>query len=547
MKLFYFSVALLFSFITVSFSQTIPVSILKSDIFKDDVGKSTIVLAEKTNDNNFLIVRSYNNNSISLNDGFFIEKYNSDLKLVKDFNFQLSHLNSQKYNLAVSVFTMENNIIIVNTYFDLNRKAYVCEANIIAADFKTSVKELLSFTKEEIKPFGTFSLNDKFYIRANRIWTNDNLGTINSETATSTSESMTNSDIVLVVNKTKTAFAVAIDFSNQKAEDLKLYLFDNKLNKKQEIVFSKDLKDKKSIIQNVQVSDDGKKIYVLTKSYLDELKDKKTGGKYIFELSQITATSEKTQQINPNEHFIGNLKTYFQNDKIICLGFYSDLTDYKYTGISYFDLDATSLNINQAKYNPFSNQFISDKYGDKKPKALENIVFKDIFFNLNGDMTLNAEEEYITITQNAGVNGMGGGGSTVYHFNDIISLQLNSTGELLWARNINKDQSSYIDENTFFISYTSMIKANKTYFFINTTDKIKKLKNDRIEFGQASKNKSNLNIIRLDENGDFDFQEILDDEENEVPFMVSKGALIDNSVYFLGRKGKNKQLLKVTL
>jgi hypothetical protein len=32
-----------------------------------------------------------------------------------------------------------------------------------------------------------------------------------------------------------------------------------------------------------------------------------------------------------------------------------------------------------------------------------------------------------------------------------------------------------------------------------------------------------------------------------VPFMVSKGAVIDNTVYFLGRKGKDKQLLKVTL
>ena len=29
--------------------------------------------------------------------------------------------------------------------------------------------------------------------------------------------------------------------------------------------------------------------------------------------------------------------------------------------------------------------------------------------------------------------------------------------------------------------------------------------------------------------------------------MVSKGAVIDNTVYFLGRKGKDKQLLKITL
>lgn len=160
---------------------------------------------------------------------------------------------------------------------------------------------------------------------------------------------------------------------------------------------------------------------------------------------------------------------------------------------------------------------------------------------------MNAEEAYISISQSAGVNGMSGGGQTYYNFNDIISLELNPEGELIWARNINKDQSTAIDENAFFISYTSTILNDKTYFFINAKDKIKKLKDDRIEFGQTNKNKSNLNLIRLDSNGNFDYQEILDDEENTVPFMVAKGIVIENSLYFLGRKGKDKQLLKITL
>ena len=43
------------------------------------------------------------------------------------------------------------------------------------------------------------------------------------------------------------------------------------------------------------------------------------------------------------------------------------------------------------------------------------------------------------------------------------------------------------------------------------------------------------------------FKEIVNKEDTEVPFMVSKGLVIDNSVIFLGQKGKNKQLLKVTL
>ena len=51
----------------------------------------------------------------------------------------------------------------------------------------------------------------------------------------------------------------------------------------------------------------------------------------------------------------------------------------------------------------------------------------------------------------------------------------------------------------------------------------------------------------MNEEGDFLYKQILSDEENDVPFMVSKGVVIDNSIVFLGRKGKKKQLLKVTL
>ncbi len=532
------------------YAQTIPFSIQKSDVFKDETVKSSIVIADKYNENDLLIVRSYNNNGLSLNEGFIIELYNSNLKRIKEFNFDSKHPNSEKYNIVIGAFTFQNNIIIVETFFDLNRKAYICEANIISTDFKISKKELFSFSKEDIKDFGTFSLQDKFYSKTNSIWTNDNSGNISSELETGLTDktdNFTNSDITLVVNKTKSAFAIAVDFKGQKTEDLKLYVFDNKLNKKFETVFTKDAKDKKYIFESIQISDDGKNLFVVAKSYPNGLNNKKKGGNYVFELTKISAISQKTQEINPNDHFIGSLSTFLQNDTLICLGFYSDSGDFKYTGLSYFSLNSETLAVTNAKYNPFSQQFLKDKYGEKKPKALNNIAFRNVFFNPDGTLVLNAEETYISVSQSAGMNGMSGGGQTYYNFNDIISLKLNSEGNLTWARNINKDQSTAIDENAFFISYTSTILNDKTYFFINTKDKIKKLENDRIEFGQTSKNKSNLNLIQLDSNGNFDYHEILDDQQNEVPFMVSKGIIIDNSVYFLGRRGNNKQLLKVTL
>ena len=134
---------------------------------------------------------------------------------------------------------------------------------------------------------------------------------------------------------------------------------------------------------------------------------------------------------------------------------------------------------------------------------------------------------------------------TIYHYDDIVSAKINSAGDIVWARNINKRQATSGDES--YISYTSTVKGDDTFFFINTGEKVKKLSKDRIQFGQTSTKKSNFNVIKITPNGDFDYQELLDDKDNEVPFMVSNGAISGNSVYFVGRKGKKKQILKVTL
>ena len=134
---------------------------------------------------------------------------------------------------------------------------------------------------------------------------------------------------------------------------------------------------------------------------------------------------------------------------------------------------------------------------------------------------------------------------TIYHYDDIVSAKINPDGEIVWARNINKRQAT--SGTDAYISYTSTIKGNDTYFFINAGEKVKKLSNDRIQFGQTSTKKSNLNVIKVSPSGDFDYQEILDDKDNEVPFKVSDGAITGESVIFIGQKGKKKQLLKITL
>ncbi|MES2544480.1 MAG: hypothetical protein V4548_06325 [Bacteroidota bacterium] len=551
-KIFYFIALLLFSYH--NYSQTIPFKIQKSNEFEDEYKKSTIVLSKDNGKGGILIVRSYKTSGLSYNEGFYIENYNSDLVLTKEFEFKMKSPNYQKFNIIVGVCSFENEVHIVEFYYDLNQKSYICQVNSITEDFKTSKKELFRLTKDEVSQVGSFALEQKFYDRVNEIWTNDNSGQLNSEATYSPSENVfgfrnkstisknTNgADIVMKTNDTNTAFAIAIDFNGKKSEYLKFYLYDNKLNKKIDTEFRRDIQDKKYIFQNIEVAPDGNSVYLLGKIFSAEQKKKSDGGKYLFEITKITSEYQKSQYFDTKENFIGSLKSVFHNNAIICLGFYSDLKDYKFKGISYFKLDSNSLEITHSKYNPFTEQFMIDKYGENKDKALKFLTFKSMFFTKNDNLIFNAQEEYLTSSQNAN-----GGGQTYYNYDDIISAKLNSDGDLVWARNINKSQGNSIDDESF-ISYSSIVNNESSYFFINAGEKIKKLKNDRIEFGQTRKNKSNLNVIRINENGDFDYEEILDDENNSVPFMVSNGVLSNNSIFFLGRKGKKKQLLKITL
>jgi hypothetical protein len=56
-----------------------------------------------------------------------------------------------------------------------------------------------------------------------------------------------------------------------------------------------------------------------------------------------------------------------------------------------------------------------------------------------------------------------------------------------------------------------------------------------------------VDALKIDKNGNYNYQEILDKDENATPFMVSNGIKIDDSYYFYGVKNKKKQLLKIEM
>jgi len=499
------------------YAQDISHSITKSEVFKDEYKNSFISLVEDDGNNGVFIVRSYVGGVFSSGAGYYFEHYDANLKLIKEFEFEMKRSEFEKYGSILGVVKNGEQVSLIDFVYNTKEKMFVCSAltsNINA--FKFDRKELFKLPYDDVMKSQWFGENQ-----------------FDGDSGTN-----------FILNEDKTAFVITIDIKDKTKETHKIYLFDNKLNKKIEHDFKRDIKDKKFKYENIDVSKDGNNLYLLGKVYTEEKKSKKEGGKYQYELTRISNEGQSVQVFDTEEHFSGSLKTIVFEDKLTCIGFYSDRKDSRYKGISYFELDPITLAIRKSKYNPFTEQFIIDKYGKSKDKELKNLSFRGLMITEQNEIVFNAEEYYVTTNYQRYPNG-GGYITYTYHYDDIVSAKIANDGSIIWARNINKRQSTSDDDS--YISYTSTVKGNDTYFFINTGEKVKRLSNDRIQFGQTSTRNSNLNVIKITPDGNFDFQEILDNEESEVPFMVSEGAISKNSVYFIGRKGKKKQILKVSL
>jgi len=528
---------------TFLFAQDISFQIERSQLFEDDYKDSEIVLAEKSDKDEFIIVRSYKS-GVSVKRGFYIEKYNKSLNRKSAFDFEIEHSNNEKYSLFLGSFFYDAKVYIFEIFYDLKSKNYICRANIIDEKYRVSKQELFQLSKDEVKGFGLQNLYyDLNYLDLNK----NNLGLFELEEKSSysflygnvsskVSNDNSRSNVVFKVNNKKTLFSIAMTFQFRNEDFTKLFLFDSNLNKKieKDFLFEKD----KVINKNIELHDSLNIIYLTQKVFLDELKKKETGGKYIYEIKKITPEEVKTKKIEVENHYLTSLTSFCFESTLYGIGFYSDKDDFKYSGISFFELDSQNLEIKNSKYNPFTEQFIIDKYGKLKNKEFKNIVINGLYRNEKNDICINAEEVYKT----------SGEGGTFNNYDDIVSINLNSKGELLTAKNINKTQSVSYKENSSFLSYSSSVLNNKNYFFINAKDQIKELSTGRIEFkGANTISNSSLYIISRDNEGDFGYKEVLNNEQTEVPFMVSKGITIDNSIIFLGRKGKKKQLLKITL
>lgn len=229
-------------------AQEISTSITKSEVFKDEYKHSSIVLVEDDGSDGVFIVRSYAGGLFSSGAGYYFEHYNSNLKLIKEYEYEMKRSEVERYGSILGVIMNGDQVSLIDFVYNTKDKAFVCSA------LTSSINEF-SFNKKEL-----FRIASEDVLKTQWFGGNQFDG---------------DSGANFIVNEDKTAFAITIDIKDKNTETHKVFLFDNKLNKKIEHDFKRDIKDKKFVYENIDVSKDGNNLYLLGKVFTDEKKKEK--------------------------------------------------------------------------------------------------------------------------------------------------------------------------------------------------------------------------------------------------------------------------------
>lgn len=497
-----------------AFAQQNDISYNIGETFSDKHKYSNLLSIAEDGNGGTIIIRAYYSGIVLKPKGYLVEHYNSDLELISEFNYKLKDAN------FVEAYVKNGQVYLLFLEYDYNKLAYeyiVHRSPFTTFNFTTEV--LLSISSDPVEQ----PLDRNYYNR-------------NFSSGFTTS---------VLFNDKKTAFAITTHFKKRKENKHYIHVFDASLRKLMEHDFSGEVEEKNYAFENIEFSENLKDVYLLGKAYFKKKRFAAKERKFQYELIRLSDTGKSIQAFDTPGKYPEALKPIFKGNELLCVGFYADRRDNRYNGIAYYKLDSRSLNIQSEKFNPFSSQFMQDKFGTGDEREITNLVFKAMDITADGHILFNAEEYFTTNSMQSNTSG-GRVMITRYHHNDIVSAKLNNDGDVIWARNINKTEVTQGDGA--YTSYSSYTKENNTYFFISTaSENPQQISAERIMFKQGLSRNRNIFLIKLDVNGHMSFEKAIDSKEVRLPLMVSR-PLVDNTtdeMLFYAKRGNKKQLVQV--
>jgi len=504
-------------------AQDLSVSITKGEIFRDEKKNMELVYAEDDGNGGHISVRAYFGGVIPMLQGYYVDRFDSELNRTQQQEIEMKMMSRDPgFIRGMSVHEGKVNLIFLR-YDGKSKEVYYSVMSASVDDFNFTERRILTFDKKE---FSQKTLVDMMY-------------------ETSPFEIKNKLGGYVGFSENKNFAALSLRLKTAEGSKIKIFVFDKNFDLYYEHYVEGTGGSEIYEFNDFQLVDDDGSCYYLTKAFTKEKDQRKGRLAYHYEIGKIGKDKNvRLSRMEANDHFVGSLSLLYKYNQLVCVGYYSDLGNDWYKGVARFDVDPNSLDVLNRAIQPFSEQFILDKFGQTKYNEIGNVKLKAFVMDPNGDITMNSETTYVVKTMKAKSMHVV---KSVYHFNDIMSAKISASGDLLWARNINKQQSGN-GKAVGYYSYTSTAKDGKVYFLINSKDDVKMLRKDRIEFSEIGRNRANLFLIAIDENGDFSYNKIIDDRESDLSYLTINGVVSkDGSEIILsGIDGKDKQLLKLT-
>ncbi len=500
----------------IGWSQDMPIDYNFGEKYNDRYRYSNLMAIDEDGEGGYLMVRSYFTGLILKPKGYYIERYNKNLELAEEYNYKFRGAD------FVEGYVANGQIYMLFLDYNIERETY---------DYVVHRSPIsnFSFTRETLLSIPSQPVNKPL----ERNYYNRNFSSGFTTTA--------------LFNEDKSAFIISVHYKRKKLNQHRIYLYNTSLKKLFDQDFSAEIEEKNYAFENIAISKDKKRAYIIAKAYFKKKRFKALERKFQYEMIMISKDGSKTQTFDSTDKYSEALKPILHNGDLICVGFYADRKDNRYNGLGYFKLDPFSLDIKIKKYNPFTAQFMNDKFGRDDTDPIKNLVFKNVSFTDDNAVLFNAEEYFMTSSIQANSSGTRLRVER-FHHNDIVSAKIDAEGNMEWARNINKSEVTQGDGA--YASYSSCTKNGNTYFFICTAaDNPQILNDERLIFKQGLSRNRNVFVIQLNTEGKMSFEKVIDASEARLPFMVSKPLMNSDNDYmlFYAKRGTKKQLVNVAI
>lgn len=193
------------------------------------------------------------------------------------------------------------------------------------------------------------------------------------------------------------------------------------------------------------------------------------------------------------------MKLDADKERIYVGGFYSDKKNGNYEGVLYTYYDIKTGSFQPTRLMPFDDRMRNATGGSSKKRAFNDHQVRQLIVKSDGGFLLISEDYFVT-TRNSYSPGFGyysfyypTMGATVreYHYNDIMVLSYDPTGQMEWNTFIRKDQYSQEDGGMF-----------SSYALINTGGAIGFLFND------FNTSRSRVQLATMDASGRTDIHSL---------------------------------------